>query len=111
MRRRRGACSSSSKKDAFEKHQIANLNQLNTELIVEDSYKEGSCQTRATLYVINQVGLKHLQARITSNKYFAGVPRIPRTVLDAHREGLILGQLVKKVKCLKSFCPREWMMR
>ena len=28
---------------------------------------------------------------LSNTKYFEGVPRIPRTVLDAHREGLILG--------------------
>ncbi len=28
---------------------------------------------------------------MSNTKYFEGVPRIPRTVLDAHREGLILG--------------------
>ncbi|MFZ2458615.1 MAG: PolC-type DNA polymerase III, partial [Streptococcus suis] len=79
-------------KDAFEKHQIANLNQLNTELIVEDSYKKARVK-HATLYVINQVGLKNIfkLVSLSNTKYFAGVPRIPRTVLDAHREGLILG--------------------
>lgn len=28
---------------------------------------------------------------LSNIKYFEGVPRIPRTVLDAHREGLLLG--------------------
>ena len=28
---------------------------------------------------------------LSGTKYFEGVPRIPKTVLDAHREGLILG--------------------
>lgn len=46
-------------KDALEKHNLTNLNQLNTELIAEDSYKKARVK-HATLYVINQVGLKNM---------------------------------------------------
>nr|WP_269207840.1 hypothetical protein [Streptococcus equi] len=28
---------------------------------------------------------------LSNVKYFEGVPRMPRTVLDQHREGLLLG--------------------
>ncbi|HEM4321861.1 TPA: PolC-type DNA polymerase III [Streptococcus suis] len=79
-------------KDALEKHNLTNLNQLNTELIAEDSYKKARVK-HATLYVINQVGLKNMfkLVSLSNTKYFEGVPRIPRTVLNAHREGLILG--------------------
>ncbi|MDG3132691.1 PolC-type DNA polymerase III [Streptococcus suis] len=79
-------------KEAFEKHKIENLNQLNTELIAEDSYKKARVK-HATLYVTNQVGLKNIfkLVSLSNTKYFEGVPRIPKTVLDAHREGLLLG--------------------
>lgn len=79
-------------KEAFEKHNLTNLNQLNTELVAEDSYKKARVK-HATLYVVNQVGLKNIfkLVSLSNTKYFEGVPRIPRTVLDAHREGLILG--------------------
>ncbi|NQI69663.1 PolC-type DNA polymerase III [Streptococcus suis] len=79
-------------KDALEKHNLTNLNQLNTELVAEDSYKKARVK-HATLYVVNQVGLKNIfkLVSLSNTKYFEGVPRIPRTVLDAHREGLILG--------------------
>lgn len=79
-------------KDALEKHAIANLNQLNRDLIAEDSYKKARVK-HATVYVINQIGLKNIfkLVSLSNTQYFEGVPRIPRTVLDAHREGLILG--------------------
>lgn len=79
-------------KEALEKHNLTNLNQLNTELVAEDSYKKARVK-HATLYVVNQVGLKNIfkLVSLSNTKYFEGVPRIPRTVLDAHREGLILG--------------------
>ena len=32
-----------------------------------------------------------MMVSLSGTKYFEGVPRIPKTVLDAHREGLILG--------------------
>ncbi|HFI0514111.1 TPA: PolC-type DNA polymerase III [Streptococcus suis] len=94
-------------KDAFEKHQIANLNQLNTELIVEDSYKKARVK-HATLYVINQVGLKNIfkLVSLSNTKYFAGVPRIPRTVLDAHREGLILGTACQEGEVFEEFLSK-----
>lgn len=78
--------------ETYEKHGLFNLNQLNTSLIAEDSYKKSRVK-HATLYVINQTGLKNIfkLVSLSNTKYFEGVPRIPRTVLDAHREGLILG--------------------
>lgn len=79
-------------RDAREKHGIKNLLQLNTDLVAEDSYKKARIK-HATIYVQNQVGLKNMfkLVSLSNIKYFEGVPRIPRTVLDAHREGLFLG--------------------
>ncbi|HHS7938804.1 TPA: PolC-type DNA polymerase III, partial [Streptococcus pyogenes] len=79
-------------KDAREKHGIKNLLQLNTDLVAEDSYKKARIK-HATIYVQNQLGLKNMfkLVSLSNIKYFEGVPRIPRTVLDAHREGLLLG--------------------
>ncbi|HFU4893351.1 TPA: PolC-type DNA polymerase III [Streptococcus pyogenes] len=79
-------------RDAREKHGIKNLLQLNTDLVAEDSYKKARIK-HATIYVQNQVGLKNMfkLVSLSNIKYFEGVPRIPRTVLDAHREGLLLG--------------------
>ena len=79
-------------KDVAEKHGVTDLDRLNIDLISPDSYKKARIK-HATIYVKNQVGLKNIfkLVSLSNTKYFEGVPRIPRTVLDAHREGLILG--------------------
>jgi len=79
-------------KEAAEKHGVTDLARLNIDLISPDSYKKARIK-HATIYVKNQVGLKNIfkLVSLSNTKYFEGVPRIPRTVLDAHREGLILG--------------------
>lgn len=79
-------------RDAKEKHQITNLLELNSRMVAEGSYKKARVK-HATIYVQSQVGLKNIFKLVTlSNvKYFEGVARIPRSVLDAHREGLIFG--------------------
>ena len=78
--------------DTVENKGITNLSKLNTELIDENSYKKARVK-HATLYVKNQTGLKNIfkLVSLSSTKYFEGVPRIPRTILDEHREGLIIG--------------------
>ena len=79
-------------KEVAEKHGVTNLARLNIDLISPDSYKKARVK-HATIYVKNQVGLKNIfkLVSLSNTQYFEGVPRIPRTVLDAHREGLILG--------------------
>ncbi|GBG96503.1 PolC-type DNA polymerase III [Lactococcus termiticola] len=71
---------------------IQNLNQLNTELVAEDSYKKARVK-HATLYARTQEGLKNLFKLVSYSNvnYFSGVARIPKTVLEAHREGIIVG--------------------
>lgn len=79
-------------KEMAEKHGVTDLARLNLDLISPDSYKKARVK-HATIYVKNQVGLKNIfkLVSLSNTQYFEGVPRIPRTVLDAHREGLILG--------------------
>ena len=79
-------------KEVVEKHGVKDLARLNLDLISPDSYKKARVK-HATIYVKNQVGLKNIfkLVSLSNTQYFEGVPRIPRTVLDAHREGLILG--------------------
>ena len=79
-------------KEVAEKHGVTDLARLNLDLISPDSYKKARVK-HATIYVKNQVGLKNIfkLVSLSNTQYFEGVPRIPRTVLDSHREGLILG--------------------
>ncbi|MFZ2762746.1 MAG: PolC-type DNA polymerase III [Streptococcus infantarius] len=79
-------------KEARENHNLTNMMDLNTKLVAEDSYKKARVK-HATIYVQNQTGLKNIfkLVSLSNVKYFEGVARIPRTVLDAHREGLLLG--------------------
>ena len=79
-------------KEVAEKHGVTDLARLNLDLISPDSYKKARVK-HATIYVKNQVGLKNIfkLVSLSNTQYFEGVPRIPRTVLDTHREGLILG--------------------
>lgn len=79
-------------KEARENRGITDLADLNTKLVSEDSYKKARVK-HATIYVKNQTGLKNIfkLVSLSNVKYFEGVARIPRTVLNAHREGLLLG--------------------
>lgn len=79
-------------KEARENHGLTNMMDLNTKLVAEDSYKKARVK-HATIYVQNQTGLKNIfkLVSLSNVKYFEGVARIPRTVLDTHREGLLLG--------------------
>ena len=78
--------------DAKEKFGIELLSDLNTKVVDADSYKRARVK-HATIYAKTQDGLKNLFKLISYSNvnYFAGVPRIPKSVLEAHREGLIIG--------------------
>lgn len=79
-------------RDAENQHGVTNLKQLNIDLVDENSYKKARVK-HATLYVKNQTGLKNMfkLVSLSNTQYFEGVPRIPRTVLDTYREGLMIG--------------------
>ncbi len=78
--------------DAKEKFGIELLSDLNTKVVDADSYKRARVK-HATIYAKTQDGLKNLFKLISYSNvnYFSGVPRIPKSVLEAHREGLIIG--------------------
>ena len=78
--------------DAKEKFKITLLSDLNTKVVDENSYKRARVK-HATIYAKTQAGLKNLFKLISFSNvnYFAGVPRIPKSVLETYREGLIIG--------------------
>ncbi|MDN6437676.1 MAG: PHP domain-containing protein, partial [Lactococcus sp.] len=77
--------------DAKEKFKITLLSDLNTKVVDENSYKRARVK-HATIYAKTQAGLKNLFKLISFSNvnYFAGVPRIPKSVLETYREGLII---------------------
>ncbi|MBF0845519.1 PHP domain-containing protein, partial [Streptococcus danieliae] len=79
-------------KDVAEKFGVTNLNQLNQQVINPSSYQKARVK-HATLYVQNQVGLKNLfqLVSLSNTQYFSGVSRIPKSVLEDYREGLLMG--------------------
>ncbi|GAB2028065.1 PolC-type DNA polymerase III [Lactovum odontotermitis] len=72
--------------------EITNLLQLNAELVAADSYKKVRPK-HMTLYAQTQLGLKNLFKLISYSNinYFADVPRIPRSVLQANRQDILVG--------------------
>lgn len=79
-------------KEARENRGVNDLSELNTKLVSKDSYKKARVK-HATIYVQNQTGLKNIfkLVSLSNVKYFEGVARIPRPVLDEYREGLLIG--------------------
>lgn len=82
--------------EKLQEEEIINLNELN-EHIGEDNRYEQSRPFHATLLVQNEVGLKNLYKLVSyaHTKYFYRVPRIPRSVLNKHREGILVGSACK----------------
>lgn len=78
--------------EAQKEHAINQLAALNTELVNADSYKKAPVR-HATLYALTQKGLKNLFKLVSYSNinYFAGVPRIPKSVLTKHREDILVG--------------------
>ncbi|MFP7169161.1 PolC-type DNA polymerase III [Terribacillus sp. FSL K6-0262] len=77
-------------KEAFKK-EIKNHNQLNDYMGEGNAYQR-SRPYHCTIYVQNEVGLKNMYKLVSMSHvdYFYRVPRIPRSKLEQHREGLII---------------------
>ncbi|MBM7632626.1 PolC-type DNA polymerase III [Geomicrobium sediminis] len=82
-------------KDAQEKD-INYHNQLNDNMGQGDFYKNRP--SHVTIHVLNQTGLKNLYKLVSLSHmhYFHRTPRIPRSKLKQHREGLFIGSGCEK---------------
>ncbi|HLS20378.1 MAG TPA: PolC-type DNA polymerase III [Bacillota bacterium] len=71
---------------------MTNLAQLNNHLDDTNAYQQ-SRPFHCTLLAQNETGLKNLYklVSLSHTKYFYRVPRIPRSLLQQHREGLLVG--------------------
>ena len=78
--------------ERLNEEEIFNVNELNEHIGEEQRYEQ-SRPFHATLLVKNEVGLKNLYKLVSyaHTKYFYRVPRIPRSVLNEHREGILVG--------------------
>ncbi|MCH3922604.1 PolC-type DNA polymerase III [Limosilactobacillus sp.] len=79
-------------KDAEKRYEIRYVDDLNKHMADNDAYKHGR-PYHVTLLAQTQVGLKNLFKLVSfaNVKYFHRVPRIPRTVLEKYRKGILLG--------------------
>lgn len=82
--------------EQLEEENISNINELNNHVSKENRFEQ-SRPFHATLLVQNEIGLKNLYKLVSFShtKYFYRVPRIPRSVLNEHREGIIIGSACK----------------
>ena len=79
-------------KEAKERYDLTTHQQLNDHMTEGNAWQHGR-PVHATLLVKNAVGLKHLYELVSRSniEFFARVPRIPRSVLEQHRDGLLVG--------------------
>ena len=77
---------------------VTNHKDINQKLSNEDAYKRAR-PTHVTLIVQTQEGLKNLFKIVSASlvKYYYRTPRIPRSLLNEYREGILVGTLVMKV--------------
>ena len=76
----------------LEELDVHNHQDINTSLSNEDAYKRAR-PNHVTLIVQNQQGLKNLFKIVSASlvQYYYRTPRIPRSLLDEYREGILVG--------------------
>lgn len=79
-------------KDAEDRYQVQFHDQLNDHMNENAAYRHAR-PFHATLYAQTQAGLKNLFRIISlSNvEYYYRVPRVPRSVLNKYRDGILVG--------------------
>src|SRR5699024_4379376 len=76
----------------LDEHEIVNHNELNDHMGEGDAYQH-SRPFHASLLVQNETGLKNLYKIVSHSHidYFYRVPRVPRSLLEKYREGILIG--------------------
>jgi DNA polymerase-3 subunit alpha (Gram-positive type) len=79
-------------KDAIEKYQISKHLELNELMSNSQAWKQVR-PTNLTILVKNDIGLKNLFKIVSESSihYYHMVARVPRSLLDQYREGLLIG--------------------
>lgn len=79
-------------KEARDKFQMETHRSLNDRVGEGEAYKQAR-PTHATILVKNATGLKNLFKIVSESltRYYYRVPRVPKSLLDKYREGLLVG--------------------
>lgn len=79
-------------KDAEDRYDIQYHDQLNDHMTDNDAYKHAR-PNHAILLAKTQAGLKNMFKLVSASNvdYYYRVPRVPRSVLEEYREGIIVG--------------------
>lgn len=87
---------------------VANHKDINKKLSNEDAYKRAR-PTHVTLIVQNQDGLKNLFKIVSASlvKYYYRTPRIPRSLLNEYREGILVGTACDEGKLFTAVMQRD----